>query len=189
MKRKHFSIQNSRNSIETIFIFSARHTWPTNSTGSTDSTAECCDGATIAEFNIGHIESFKWYSKILQKFLFNCQLINNLNLNLISFHTVGTSNALVQSVQNTNGIQTMANAQDSQPITITNAQGQQITVIPTQAIQQLRPNANIIQMQNMSGLQAIPVQNIPGLGNVQVNWHNFDCYNKCRCRYSLEFSH
>ncbi|XP_055316519.1 transcription factor Sp4-like isoform X4 [Sitodiplosis mosellana] len=82
---------------------------------------------------------------------------------------VGTSNALVQSVQNTNGIQTMANAQDSQPITITNAQGQQITVIPTQAIQQIRPaNANIIQMPNMSGLQAIPVQNIPGLGNVQV---------------------
>ncbi|XP_031636926.1 transcription factor Sp4-like isoform X2 [Contarinia nasturtii] len=81
---------------------------------------------------------------------------------------VGTSNALVQSVPN-NGIQTMANAQDSQPITITNAQGQQITVIPTQALQQIRPaNANIIQMPNMSGLQAIPVQNIPGLGNVQV---------------------
>ncbi|XP_031636929.1 transcription factor Sp4-like isoform X4 [Contarinia nasturtii] len=81
---------------------------------------------------------------------------------------MGTSNALVQSVPN-NGIQTMANAQDSQPITITNAQGQQITVIPTQALQQIRPaNANIIQMPNMSGLQAIPVQNIPGLGNVQV---------------------
>lgn len=64
----------------------------------------------------------------------------------------------------------MANTQDSQPITITNAQGQQITVIPTQALQQLRPaNANIIQMPNMSGLQAIPVQNIPGLGNVQVH--------------------
>lgn len=63
----------------------------------------------------------------------------------------------------------MANAPDSQPITITNAQGQQITVIPTQALQQIRPaNANIIQMPNMSGLQAIPVQNIPGLGNVQV---------------------
>lgn len=42
-------------------------------------------------------------------------------------------------------------------------------MIPTQALQQIRPaNANIIQMQNMSGLQAIPVQNIPGLGNVQV---------------------
>lgn len=86
------------------------------------------------------------------------------------YASVGTSQALVQSVQNTNGIQTMANHQDQQPITITNAQGQQITVIPTQSLQQIRPaNANIIQMPNMSGLQAIPVQNIPGLGNVQVN--------------------
>lgn len=95
------------------------------------------------------------------------------NLTSVTSSPVGAtnvSNALVQSVPNgTNGIQTMANAQDSQPITITNAQGQQITVIPTQALQQLRPaNANIIQMPNMSGLQAIPVQNIPGLGNVQV---------------------
>lgn len=64
----------------------------------------------------------------------------------------------------------MASAQDSQPITITNAQGQQITVIPTQALQQIRPaNANVIQMPNMTGIQAYPVQNIPGLGNVQVN--------------------
>lgn len=63
----------------------------------------------------------------------------------------------------------MANGHDTQPITITNAQGQQITVIPTQALQQLRPaNANIIQMPNMSAVQAFPVQNIPGLGNVQV---------------------
>lgn len=61
----------------------------------------------------------------------------------------------------------MANASDSQPITITNAQGQQITVIPTASLQQqLRQptNANIIQMPN-TGF----VQNIPGLGNVQVN--------------------
>lgn len=100
----------------------------------------------------------KYMSVILKMF---CSLMKIL--------LAGTSNALVQSVQNTNGIQTMANAQDSQPITITNAQGQQITVIPTQALQQIRPaNANIIQMPNMSGLQAIPVQNIPGLGNVQV---------------------
>lgn len=95
------------------------------------------------------------------------------NLTSVTSSPVGAtnvSNALVQSVPNgSNGIQTMANAQDSQPITITNAQGQQITVIPTQALQQLRPaNANIIQVPNMSGLQAIPVQNIPGLGNVQV---------------------
>lgn len=70
------------------------------------------------------------------------------------------------------GIQAMANASDSQPITITNGQGQQITVIPSQSLQQqIRPtNANIIQMPNsVSGLQAFPVQNIPGLGNVQVN--------------------
>lgn len=77
-------------------------------------------------------------------------------------------NAIVQNAAN--GIQTMQNASDNQPITITNAQGQQITVIPTQALQQLRPaNANIIQMPNVSGLQTIPVQNIPGLGNVQVS--------------------
>lgn len=63
----------------------------------------------------------------------------------------------------------MTSAQDSQPITITNAQGQQITVIPTQALQQIRPaSANVIQMPNMTGIQAFPVQNIPGLGNVQV---------------------
>lgn len=64
------------------------------------------------------------------------------------------------------GIQ-MQNAADSQPITITNGQGQQITVIPTPSLQQqIRPAANIIQMpNNMSGF----VQNIPGLGNVQVN--------------------
>lgn len=71
------------------------------------------------------------------------------------------------------GMQTMTNASDSQPITITNAQGQQITVIPTPSLQQqIRPaNANIIQMPNgLSGLQAFPVQNIPGLGNVQVQF-------------------
>lgn len=63
----------------------------------------------------------------------------------------------------------MAGGAENQPITITNAQGQQITVIPTQALQQIRPNANIIQMPNMSAVQAFPVQNIPGLGNVQVS--------------------
>ena len=55
----------------------------------------------------------------------------------------------------------------SQPITITNAQGQQMTVIPAQ---QMRPNQNIIQIPNIPGLQSIPsqIQHIPGIGNVQV---------------------
>lgn len=54
-----------------------------------------------------------------------------------------------------------------QPITITNAQGQQMTVIPAQ---QMRPNQNIIQIPNIPGLQSIPsqIQHIPGIGNVQV---------------------
>lgn len=57
----------------------------------------------------------------------------------------------------------------NQPITITNPQGQQITVIPAQGLQQIRPaGANIIQMPNMSNVQAFPVQHIPGIGNVQV---------------------
>lgn len=49
----------------------------------------------------------------------------------------------------------------SQPITITNAQGQQMTIMP----QQLR-NQNIFQI---PGLQSVPqIQHIPGIGNVQV---------------------
>lgn len=62
-----------------------------------------------------------------------------------------------------------------QPITIAGPQvGQQITVIPTNSLPQLRQNAaNIIQMPNIPGLQAIPVQNIPGIGNVQVIPTNF----------------
>lgn len=53
--------------------------------------------------------------------------------------------------------------QQHQPITITNAQGQQMTVIPAQ---QMRPNQNIIQIPNLP----IPsqIQHIPGIGNVQV---------------------
>lgn len=55
--------------------------------------------------------------------------------------------------------------QTPQPITITNAQGQQMTVIPAQA---MRPNqnANIIQIPNLP----VPaqIQHIPGIGNVQV---------------------
>lgn len=66
-------------------------------------------------------------------------------------------------------------AQQPQPITIAGPQvGQQITVIPSNSLPQLRQNAtNIIQMPNIPGLQAIPVQNIPGIGNVQVIPTNF----------------
>lgn len=54
-----------------------------------------------------------------------------------------------------------------QPITITNAQGQQMTVIPAQ---HMRPNQNIVQIPNIPGIQSIPsqIQHIPGIGNVQV---------------------
>lgn len=54
----------------------------------------------------------------------------------------------------------------NQPITITNAQGQQMTIMP----QQMRPNQNIFQIPNMPGIQSIPsqIQHIPGIGNVQV---------------------
>lgn len=59
-----------------------------------------------------------------------------------------------------------ATQQSTQPITITNAQGQQMTVIPAQ---QMRPNQNIIQIPNIPGLQSVPqIQHIPGIGNVQV---------------------
>lgn len=66
-----------------------------------------------------------------------------------------------------------------QPITITNQQGQQITVIPAHQINQIRPpvsataGANIIQMPSMPGIHQFPIQNIPGLGNVQVSWNLF----------------
>lgn len=52
-----------------------------------------------------------------------------------------------------------------QPITITNAQGQQMTIIPTQ---QMRPNSNIIQIPGGQMQATYPVQHIPGIGNVQV---------------------
>ena len=61
-----------------------------------------------------------------------------------------------------------------QPITIQGPQvGQQITVIPSNQLQQLRQNANVIQMPNIPALQSIPVQNKPGIGNVQVIPANF----------------
>lgn len=68
----------------------------------------------------------------------------------------------------------------NQPITITNAQGQQVTVIPAQQLQQLQrppppptntqvqPAHNLIQLQQIPGLQALPIQNIPGIGQVQI---------------------
>ncbi|XP_019698712.1 transcription factor Sp4-like isoform X2 [Harpegnathos saltator] len=72
-----------------------------------------------------------------------------------------------------------------QPITITGAQGQQLTLIPASALTNLTTqqgnvmrsvnNGSIMQIQPATGmnttngfLQSIPVQNIPGLGNVQV---------------------
>lgn len=70
----------------------------------------------------------------------------------------------------------MAGQESQQPITITNQQGQQITVIPAHQINQIRPpvataaGANIIQMPSMPGIHQFPIQNIPGLGNVQVSY-------------------
>ncbi|KAG5310894.1 SP4 factor, partial [Acromyrmex insinuator] len=72
-----------------------------------------------------------------------------------------------------------------QLITITGTQGQQLTLIPASALANLTAqqgnmmrnvsNGSIIQIQPTAGLnttnsflQSIPVQNIPGLGNVQV---------------------
>ncbi|EGI68786.1 Transcription factor Sp4 [Acromyrmex echinatior] len=72
-----------------------------------------------------------------------------------------------------------------QPITITGTQGQQLTLIPASALANLTAqqgnmmrnvsNGSIMQIQPTAGLnttnsflQSIPVQNIPGLGNVQV---------------------
>lgn len=52
-----------------------------------------------------------------------------------------------------------------QQMTLTGSQGQQLTVIPATSIAGLRTGSGIIQVPN---LQAIPLQNIPGLGNVQL---------------------
>jgi transcription factor Sp len=54
--------------------------------------------------------------------------------------------------------------QQPQQITLSN-QGQPINVI---SAPNLRQNANIIQIPNIPGIQSIPVQHIPGIGNVQV---------------------
>ncbi|KAK9709404.1 Zinc finger, C2H2 type [Popillia japonica] len=58
-------------------------------------------------------------------------------------------------------------AESPQPLTFTGANGQQFTLIPATNLQQVRSTnlGNIIQVPN---IQTIPMQNIPGLGNVQV---------------------
>ncbi|XP_068155231.1 transcription factor Sp2 [Drosophila tropicalis] len=77
----------------------------------------------------------------------------------------------------------------NQPITITNAQGQQLTVIPTQLRQNSvappagaaapptalpvpapapTPAPTLTPLQLPPNLQALPIQNIPGLGQVQI---------------------
>lgn len=76
-------------------------------------------------------------------------------------------NAMQQQGVKVEGTGQDPNQSAAQPITITNAQGQQMTVIPAQ---QMRPNQNIIQIPNIPGLQSVPsqIQHIPGIGNVQV---------------------
>lgn len=69
--------------------------------------------------------------------------------------------------------QNPVNLLQNQPITFTGAGGQQYTVIPASSLnltQPIRHGTNIIQVPNLSipNLQSIPVQNIPGIGNVQV---------------------
>jgi transcription factor Sp len=78
--------------------------------------------------------------------------------------TTQNMNALQQTPMKVdNQSQEQQQVQTPQPITITNAQGQQMTVIPA-----MRPNqnANIIQIPNLP----VPaqIQHIPGIGNVQV---------------------
>lgn len=96
--------------------------------------------------------------------------------------TTTTASSSAQHMQQTQAQQPQQiQLQQQQPITITNAQGQQITVIPAHTLHQIRPQtstgatatatgANIIQMPtNLAGFQSLPtVQNIPGIGNVQI---------------------
>lgn len=94
---------------------------------------------------------------------------------MVSSLPTGTIQSGVSSGQDSNQQSQAQHQQQPQPITIAGPQvGQQITVIPSGSLPQLRQNAtNIIQMPNIPGLQAIPVQNIPGIGNVQVIPTNF----------------
>lgn len=76
-----------------------------------------------------------------------------------------------------------ANQQSMQPITISGAQGQQLTLISASGLTNITAqqagammrglnvgNGGIMQLPGTPNgfLQSIPVQNIPGLGNVQV---------------------
>lgn len=89
--------------------------------------------------------------------------------------SAGTADGTQQAQNQQQPQQQQQQQPQPQPITIAGPQvGQQITVIPSNSLPQLRQNAaNIIQMPNIPGLQAIPVQNIPGIGNVQVIPTNF----------------
>ncbi|XP_075151620.1 sp1-like factor for pairing sensitive-silencing [Haematobia irritans] len=113
---------------------------------------------------------------------------------------------IIQAINSAN--ESGAQIPTNQPITITNAQGQQVTVIPAQfqraninasqtgnatpaqqtnptttvvntannsgvspsgpAAPQTATTTNLIQFQQMPGLQALPIQNIPGIGQVQI---------------------
>jgi transcription factor Sp, invertebrate len=75
-------------------------------------------------------------------------------------------NALQPQSMKADGAGQEQNQSTAQPITITNAQGQQMTVIP----QQMRSNQSINQILNIPGLQSVQpqIQHIPGIGNVQV---------------------
>ncbi|KAL5285271.1 sptf-3.2 family protein [Megaselia abdita] len=96
--------------------------------------------------------------------------------------TTATSVASQESTATTASLQQPQQFQlhSQQPITITNGQGQQLTVIPSHTLHQIRPQTsaatatttggNIFQMPaNLAGFQSLPtVQNIPGIGNVQI---------------------
>lgn len=92
------------------------------------------------------------------------QLANMPMLHQPTAASQGNLNTMQQQAVKVDG-QDAGNQNTAQPITITNAQGQQMTVIP-----QMRPNQNIIQIPNIPGLQSVPsqIQHIPGIGNVQV---------------------
>lgn len=98
------------------------------------------------------------------------QQVQLANVPMLQQQSTGQSNmnAMQSQPMKVDGSgQDQSQATSQQPITITNAQGQQMTVIPAQ---QMRPNQNIIQIPNIPGLQSIPsqIQHIPGIGNVQV---------------------
>lgn len=94
------------------------------------------------------------------------QQVQLANLPFLQQPTAAAAQPNLSNIQpQTMKVEGTSQEQQAQPITITNAQGQQMTVIPAQAI---RPNqnANIIQIPNIPVSQQI--QHIPGIGNVQV---------------------